>query len=397
LDSRHGEALRLKGQTAERVVHELAERSFFVDWCFRNPCRVDGKELCDLLVVFDDSIIIAQVKALKLDASGRYNSSEVQKNLKQVMGARRYMLELERPVELENARRKKETFDASVIRKVHLLSIILGPGEESSSFAEIVDGHVVHMVSGDFLEVVLDELDTVADFVRYMTAKEELVHSGNQVTVVGGESELLAYYLVKNKSLLELAEPGAVLVEPGQWEDFQARPEYQAKKRADRISYGWDEIIDWVHTASDRYELVARELARPDRFHRRALAQSYYDAHVQAHEGDPSKEYRNVVSLNGTAYCLLFIDDSVSRDIRRAALYGVSHVARGLLRDCTEVVGIATQRAIEPECSYDFVLMKNETWTEEDQQLFDHLHKEKGVLANATIRRLHDEEYPKAE
>ncbi len=395
MDSNQGEALRLKGQTAERVVHELAEESFFVDWCFRNPCRPNGRELCDLLVVFDDSMLIVQVKALKLDNSGRYNPSKVQKNLKQVLGARRYLLELEGLIELENARRKKEMFDPGAIRNVYLLSVILGPGEESSSFAEIVDGQVVHMMAGDFLEVVLGELDTVADFVRYLAAKEELVRSNTQVTVFGGESELLAYYLVKNKSLLELAEPDAVLVEPGQWDDFQARPEYRAKKKADRISYGWDAIIDWVHSASDEYEIVARELARPDRLHRRALAQSYYDAQVQAHEGDASKEYRNVVSLDGRTYCLLFVDESVSRELRKLALYGVCHVARGLLRENELVVGIASERQIGPTCTYDFVLMKNDTWSKDDEELFDHLHREKGVLSTATVRHLHDEEYPK--
>jgi hypothetical protein len=47
-DDRHG--FRLKGEFAERIVHELAGASFFTDWCYRNPKLADGKELCDLLI-----------------------------------------------------------------------------------------------------------------------------------------------------------------------------------------------------------------------------------------------------------------------------------------------------------------------------------------------------------
>lgn len=47
-----------KGVRAERVVHDLATKTSLVDWCFLNPKLPNGKELCDLLVVFDDVAII---------------------------------------------------------------------------------------------------------------------------------------------------------------------------------------------------------------------------------------------------------------------------------------------------------------------------------------------------
>jgi hypothetical protein len=34
----------------------------------------------------------------------------------------------------------------------------------------------------------------------------------------------------------------------------------------DRISYGWDSMIDRAHEGSAKYERITRELARPDRF-----------------------------------------------------------------------------------------------------------------------------------
>jgi hypothetical protein len=54
-----------------------------------NPRLLDGKELCDLLVVFNDVAIIRQLKDLKLQEDGQYKRAEVEKNLRQLAGARK--------------------------------------------------------------------------------------------------------------------------------------------------------------------------------------------------------------------------------------------------------------------------------------------------------------------
>ena len=77
---------RDKGTTAEKVIHDLATKTFFTDWCYPNPKKPDGNELCDLLVVFDDTALISQIKDLKTDDKGRYKQAEVEKNLRQLSG-----------------------------------------------------------------------------------------------------------------------------------------------------------------------------------------------------------------------------------------------------------------------------------------------------------------------
>src|SRR5437870_3650308 len=115
-DDRHH--FTTKGKNAEQVVSDLAEKTFLADWCFLNPHLSNGRELCDLLVVFDEIAIIWQVKDLKLDNRGNMNSREVEKNLKQLAGARRQLFELKTPIELYNPRRRKESFDPSSINEV---------------------------------------------------------------------------------------------------------------------------------------------------------------------------------------------------------------------------------------------------------------------------------------
>jgi hypothetical protein len=113
-----GHYFREKGERAEAIIHNLATKTFLTDWCYPNPKKSDGKELCDLLVVFDDIAIIWQIKDLKVDEEGRYKKAEVEKNLRQLGGARRAMFDLRVPIRLENPRRGKELFNPDQIKTV---------------------------------------------------------------------------------------------------------------------------------------------------------------------------------------------------------------------------------------------------------------------------------------
>jgi hypothetical protein len=58
---------------------------------YPNPRLPDGKELCDLLVLFDSTVIIWQIKDLEPDKTGCIKSSDLEKNLLQLAGARRQL------------------------------------------------------------------------------------------------------------------------------------------------------------------------------------------------------------------------------------------------------------------------------------------------------------------
>ena len=111
-----GHYFREKGERAEAIIHNLSTKTFLTDWCYPKPKKPDGKELCDLLVVFDDIAITWQIKDLKVDEAGRYKKAEVEKNLRQLGGARRAMFDLRAPIRLENPRRRKEFFNPDRIQ-----------------------------------------------------------------------------------------------------------------------------------------------------------------------------------------------------------------------------------------------------------------------------------------
>jgi len=385
----------LKGKNAENLVHELALKTFLTDWCYLNPTLPSGKELCDLLVVFDEVAIIWQIKDLKLNEHGEYKKSEVRKNLRQLFGARRQLFELETPIELENPRRGREQFDSTAIKEVYLISVLLGESEEVFSFAEYVKNRTIHVFTRDFTQIALNELDTIGDFTKYLRAKEVLIRSDKQLIILGGEEELLAFYLLNNRSFERFDEVNAIMIDQGSWEKFRDSQEYREKKSQDRISYGWDNIINRIHEASPRYEVVARELARPNRFERRVLSKGYFNAYVLADSDKIHNLFRRTFDLKGVTYCFLFADDTKPRDYRKGMLTRMCYIARGTYKSNRKVIGIATEKKASPTCSYDFVLLHMPEWTEKNQKEMERIQQETGILLNPIVSIAHEDEYPK--
>lgn len=387
----------LKGKKAEEFVQHLALETFLTDWCYLNPKLPNGKELCDLLIVFDEVAIIWQIKDLKLRKDGGYKQSEVYKNIRQLSGACRRLFELKKPIELYNPRRGTEVFNAANIKEVYLISVLLGEPPDWLSFIELVREYTVHVFTRDFTQIILEELDTVSDLTKYLRIKETLLRQNKRFVILGGEEELLALYLGNNRSFDKLNEATHIMIDQGSWEHFQNSQEYIEKKKQDEISYGWDDIINRVHEASPEYEMVARELARPNRFERRVLSKDYFEAYMIADNDQKHNVFRRTFSLHGVTYCFLFADDTKPRDYRKGMLSWMCYIARGTYKSNRKVIGIATEKKASPTCSYDFVLLDMPEWTAENQKEMKKIQQESGILLNPIISIAHEDEYPKLE
>jgi len=384
-----------KGKNAEKILHHLAEKTFLTDWCYLNPKLPNKKELCDLLVIYDEIAIIWQIKDLKLDKQGKYDQSEVEKNIRQLSGARRQLFDLKTQIELENPFRRKEVFNPNTIKEIYLISVLFGKGEEMSSFVEEVKKNKVHVFDEDFTQVVLNELDTITDFVEYLREKEIFLRKNKSLLIVGGEKELLAFYLFNNRSFDRFDNADHITIEEGSWEYLQNKPEYLAKKKEDKISYLWDGIISRAHESSSKeYELVARELARPNRVQRRLLSKAFLDARLKAHNDNTHNLFRRIVVSDDATYCFLLQDDPEPRQRRKEHLGTICFIARGKNKKNKKVIGIATEKKNNPTCSYDFYLMYIPEWTDELQKQAENIQKKYKIFLNSSVIHIREEEYP---
>ncbi len=388
---------RLKGKNAEKIIHNLAKKTFLVDWCFTNPMLDSNKELCDLLVVFDKIVIIFQIKDLKLNDDGFYKKSEVDKNLRQLSGAKRQMFKVKSKIRLLNSRRNEEVFDPNLIEEVFLVSVLLGKGESHYSALEKIKNHYVHVFTKKFTEIVMNELDTISDFCDYLREKESFfIEKEKSIVVSGGEEEILAIYLKEGKSFGQYKNADNIYLDGTLWKNLIKEPKFLKKKRADEISYGWDSIINRVHTTgSSEYEAVARELARSNRFERRYLSKVFMEAHTRAHKDNEADLFRRIMFTDGITYCFLFADDfDNQRTKRQTMLASICYLARGKYPENQKVIGIATEKIFREQCSYDFVLLDKPIWSDEDQKKVELLQKETGMFVNPIIGETHEDEYP---
>lgn len=387
---------RLKGKKAEDIVHELAITPFLTDWCYPNPQWPDGKELCDLLVVFDDIAIIFQIKDLKCDSSGQFNQSEIDKNLNQLIGAKRHLFELEKDIYLTNPRRGREPFNPDGIKEIFLISIIFGENKAFCFGGQLHKDNFIHVFDRQFTEIVLNELDTISDFVKYLKKKQDLLTKDLKIIINGGEEELLAYYLINNRDFKEFYKRDIIFIDEGSWKHLKNKDEYKRKKKEDEISYGWDKIINRVHQSNSlEYEWVARELARPNRLLRRALSKAFIVAHMQAHRGSRDGIYRRMVSIDGITYCFLFQNDYDEPRVKRQSMLGfMCMIARIKIKENNKVIGIATETRLEPISSYDFVRFDMSELSQEFIDKAQEAQKETGIFINPITHTVREDEYP---
>lgn len=384
----------LKGKEAEKYITDLARETFLADWCYSNPQLTNGKERCDLLVISDNTVIIWQVKNLKLDKNGKYKKSEVSKNIRQLSGARRKLLESKTPIELENLWGIKEKINITSIMEVHLISALLGEGEDFSFMRETYKNHFIHVFDRSFIKIMFSELDTISDFIEYLKARADLLKSDKQIIITGGEENLLATYLINNRSFDIFNNHNLITIGEGIWGKLQDREDYKAKKEKDKISYGWDDIINQAHESkSPEYKKVARELARPNRFERRQLGGSFFEAYKEAADCNGNVRYRRTVVVDNVTYCFLFTDND--RKQRKEELKTRCLIARGTYTENTMVLGIATNTPNSPTESYDFILWRLPELNEDYLKTIEELKQKTGILKNPATTSKHFDEYPK--
>lgn len=383
--------LQIKWKNAEQVIYELATKTFLQDWCFLNPKFPDGKELCDLLIVFEKNVIIWQVKDLKLDDNWQYKKQDKEKNVKQLWWAKRRLFESQSTIILSNDRREPFVFDPKTVESIYLISALVGGGESFGSFMEEIKSHPVHIFNRQFIEIILDSLDTISDFIHYLQSKEIFLTKDRQVIINGWEEELLGPYLHNNRSFSEFDLADLIILEKWMREKIIQKPEYIAKKEEDKISYFWDNLIDKTHQWGNEYELVARELASMSRFERRLLSKAFVEGNINASKDKTYNKYRRFIPMleKWITYCFLYQNNIESR---QNMLMMLCYVAR-IEFNTPKVIGIATTQHT-PNWSHDFLLMNIPELSNETIQKIKKIKIELNILSNPKQRNIYEEEYP---
>jgi hypothetical protein len=234
---------RAEGVTpSERYLQRLGRDTFLSLWSHASIYRDQGqtatsrqgKEVCDLLVAFQNYVIIFSDKLCEFPDTGnlatdwcRWFRKAVLKSAEQVWGAERWIRRFPHRLFLDRDCTQRFPFDLpdpatatfhrvvvahGASRRCRQLhggsgSMMLRPrivGDMHYSRPEDVEpfaiGDIdpnrgyVHVIDDTTLGILMRELDTAPDFIEYLTKKERFVRGG-RFCGAAGEEEMLAYYL----------------------------------------------------------------------------------------------------------------------------------------------------------------------------------------------------------
>ena len=288
--------IRSEGGTAsERYLAILAEKSFLNLWSYPSPYRDqkqgvagNGKEICDLLVVCGEHVIIFSEKTIDWPdgdikaAWRRWATRAIRDSAKQTKGAERWISEFPNRLFLDPDCAVPFPIDLPPenVRQVHRVVVANGSARpcqkhtRSSSGSLVIrpnvkgeshwtdrigepepfvigdvdpDGSYVHVFNEAALDIVMHELDTVTDFTGYLAKKAAFVRSGNLLEAQG-EENLLAYYAIRindegDHDFVVEGEKVPISIDNRRYDQFKRDPQYELRNAENNISYVWDRLI----------------------------------------------------------------------------------------------------------------------------------------------------------
>jgi hypothetical protein len=447
----------------EKYLAQLCDKNFLSLWSYPGVYRdqgkkgeSDGKEICDLLVVFGDHVIIFSDKHCKLGDSGdlprdwqRWFRKAIWKSAQQTWGAERWIREQPNRIFLDRkcTHRLPVPLPPPDRAKFHLVVVAHGVSERirdvfggtGSLFVDSslkgVTGHVmpfccgdlapektyVHILDDDSLHTLMATRDTISDFVAYLAAREKLLR-GRMIIGATGEEQLLAIYL---KNLNEQHQhdfvfpfksgekPDAIFVDESHWEEFQKAPERLAQIKADKVSYAWDKLIEkfnFYALRGEQYfvtdggitdtERILRFMAREPRWKRRYLAQLLLEM-LRTTPAD-RRRLRVLPPVDeGDPYYVFLLLPTVHakskeeyRDVRRHYLEQCCIVAKLENPNATDIIGIATETGVGNGRSEDCLYLDAREWTAEMQARAKEIQEKLGILKKPRQIKQHMQEYP---
>lgn len=454
------------GVTAsERYLIRLVRKSFLSLWSFpnlyRNSARTggkgDGQELADVLVLFNEHVIVFSDKHATYPkhadarvAWARWYRYAVEKSAKQLVGARNWIQSHPDRVFLDKGCTQPLplSFPRPDVAEFHLVAVTRGAHDacrvhfnNQSIGSLIVDmtvegkkhynepfriGRVlpqpfIHVLDEFSLEVLLRELDTVSDFVRYLEKREQFLGRSMPQIIASGEEQLTAIYLTKlndhgqHDFVLPRNDADGPLnvayFDEGFWEELVRNPQYVAKKAADRISYAWDNLIEHFVELSDpasmkESEQALRLLASESRFSRRHLSEQLLGA-LNKTVPDGERFARCGSSADDPSRCYVYLilprpsfvkTYQEYREGRKNLLHAYCSVAKLLMPEARMMIGIATEPRGTKGASEDLLAMDvgPESWSEELAQEARDVQAQVGIfLENRIVKHMgNSKEFP---
>tara|TARA_R110002074_G_scaffold96954_2_gene210532 strand:- start:2469 stop:3803 length:1335 start_codon:yes stop_codon:yes gene_type:complete len=426
---------------SEEVLADLCDRSFFKLWTYPNLFKKPGKELVDLLVVFKNTILLFSDKSCAFGNSGsaevdwkRWYKKSISDSAHQIGQAERWLRACPDRVYLDGS--------ASELIPIHLPrpedvifhricivsgiaesalaitgreSLAIDPkvrGDEAAfTIGNVTDVHgIFHVFDSETLMLMLRELDTIGDFIDYLSAKENLLNS----TLFDGassEADLLAYYLWNGRAFPVQAK--RYRLQPNLWRQVEGNAAFQEGRRLNQRDQFWDALINSItqnyldetlefgnELQMNEYEQAVRIMASETRFFRRILSDQIMQRVGRTDDGYTATL---IPSEQEEVLYVLLVGPGAEREeyedyrsYRTQQLRFRCYAAKAARPAIRYFVGIGLDNRRVAGGSEDFICLDTEDWVEEDLAKANQIRNDTGYFVEGRMieRSVEANEYP---
>lgn len=433
----------------EQRLAALGYKTFLKLWSYPNPYKMqtNGKELCDLLVVFDNHIIIFSDKDCSYGDSGnpqvdwrRWYKKAIQKSAEQLIGAKNWIINYPDRIAIDAKCTKKFPFEVKITTdtKFHLICVAHGASERCKKYFSGGDGglcinnqivgelhtspdsfpfHVgrvfpeeenfVHVFDDASYANILQELDTIQDFLGYLEARKELLLTKN--IFAESENNILAQHIqgvIRGSSInlqMSSRDYSDIIFAGAMLEDVKRSVQYINWKKKMKKSYFWDGLLQrtfffienglslWTTAATIREQgMLFEQMAREDRAHRYILSDGFLSFFFSADSDTRGTRLICDCDRPDVGYLLFlfprkeWMEDKDYRFVRRTMLTDYCMITKLDYPLLKHIIGVAHESSSVKYSSEDFVYLDATEWSDKQQQEALSLKKEyqrRGVLA----------------
>ncbi|MFZ6707852.1 hypothetical protein [Undibacterium sp. TC9W] len=422
---------------SEERLADLSRRTFMSMWSYQNPFYKEGKELCDVLIVFGQDVIVISDKAISYtehkDSAipwSRWYRKAVEESVIQLRAALKTIKNRPGSIHLDAKVSSPFPLEFPDPTKARYHLVAVAHGSEQAGAAQYgtpslaVDSDVVddktpltvgvhfddvfvHVVNRTALDAMFECFDTTADLIGYLNEKQTLF-SGRRVFMYG-EEDLIALYMRGRRpdgsaSLSELVEDlehGTNCLEPGLWTDLQASASFADRRNQLAPSYVIDDVVEQL-ASEHRLGRISGDRASELAYHATAFQLLSAESRmarmliglgvVDVLNESPSTFWSVVIESRGQPGVLYLwliypvVDGSVSDDDleQRVGVELADYivVAMSKFPNAHTFFGIAMPNAKDSRTSRVFRLCKRDPWTREMQAEAEMLGRAKEIMSN---------------
>lgn len=381
---------------SEKFVSELCEKSFLPFWSFASPLGKKNKELCDVLVVCNNTIVIISIKDIKVSEHSdeniqyeRWQKKAILGSIDQIYGAERF-LKTVNEITLSDKITKIQLPPHSD-REIFRIAIAFGGKNEFPLDSGNFGNGFVHVFDEPSTFTVLKELDTITDFVNYLKAKEDFL--SNKLVAVPREIDFLALYLTTGLKFDFV--PDSVILDHGMWEEYIESEEYKKWQIEIPQSFIWDEIVSHLHKIhivdkgnsemmSD-LERATRIITLEPRINRIELGMTFIDAIQKKLKGRMLPPYKD----SDHSYVFMPLS-SKNWEGKEKELELRCLIARMENQNAPKVIGIAIGESPEKQHIFDIAYLDIPELNDEMLEKIAEAKSELGYFKNPVISRSKD-------